>query len=152
MKRSSPLISRTPLRRYTPLRAKGEPRPARPVSVPDAVRRLLVARSGGRCELELPGCWVEAVEAHHRISRKMGGRAGAGKRGHDRVSNLIHCCQPCHGWVTGRPAESYGAGWSLREGQDPAQVPVVFGADVASARLVFLDDLGGVHPYEAAAA
>lgn len=148
MKRRARLRARTPLVRRTPLVARGELEPRRnKPAVPDDVRAALRARSGGVCELRLPYCLGAASEAHHRITRKMGGRSAAGKRGADRLSNLIHCCPYCHGWVTARPKESYDAGWSLREGQDPALVPVVFGTD-----LVYLADDGRVAPFEAVGA
>lgn len=149
LRNTSPLVRRTPLASGTGLtRASGTEKPSRrpAPSTSDGARALVVQRSGGLCELGLPGCWRRACEVHHRITRKAGGRSGAGRRGADRVSNLMHVCGPCHRWVTGRPAESYGAGWSLREGADPALVPLVLGG--ADPRLAYLGDDGRVHDDE----
>lgn len=146
MRRRSVLRARSRLVRRTPLRLRRAVRPA-PADLTDEVgfdvRLRVFIRSGGFCEARLAGCGHIAVEIHHRVSRKVGGRHGAARRRHDRLSNLLHLCPPCHRWVTGHPAESYVAGWSLREHLAPAQEPVLY-RGVAS----FLDDRGAVVGYE----
>lgn len=135
MKRNTPLKARNPLRGKKPGAAK-RPRDTGP---PKETRQLLAARSGGMCEI----CGTaRAVDPHHRLGRKAGGTR---RPWVNRLSNIIHACRSCHQQVTdtnGRRVEFEVAGWLLREGQDPLQVPVrlaVWGP-------VVLDDCGGFTP------
>lgn len=162
--RKTPLRAKTPLVRRTPLRqvsekkaatgqvkpalrasapAKRLPTPAVPVDVRDALR----VRSAGWCEIAVPGCYGQATDPAHRVKQGMGGRKGAAKKANDRLSNVLHACRWCHDACHRAPAEAYRWGWMLREGQVPSQEPVLY-----RGRLVFLDDAGGVHDYEAGAA
>jgi hypothetical protein len=100
-------------------------------------------RSGGRCEMGIEGCWGTARELHHRITRKSGGRHHAARVRSDRPSGLLHGCGCCHLVVTDHPKFAYTNGWSLREGQDPSQEPVLYRGD-----LVYLDDAGQIHNFE----
>lgn len=76
-------------------------------------RRLVYARSGGRCER----CGRRATEWHHRKNRSQGGLWAA--------SNGIHACSECHRWFTGNPDEACDWGWSVRRFGDPTTQPVV---------------------------
>ena len=107
---SSRLQRRTPLRRYTPLGGSM-------TTVPADVRAALRERSGGRCEVVLPGCWVTAVDAHHRALRKGGGRCGPARELSDRLSNLLHVCRFCHDAIHARPAAA-GEGGRLLKGYE----------------------------------
>jgi hypothetical protein len=100
-------------------------------------------RSGGFCEMGIEGCWGTARELHHRITRKSGGRHHAARVRSDRPSGLLHGCGCCHLVVTDHPKFAYTNGWSLREGQDPSQEPVLYRGD-----LVYLDDAGQKHRFE----
>lgn len=111
------------------------------------VRAVLLARSAGWCEMRLTGCLGRGSEAAHRLARKAGGRKRAGRAANDRPSNALWSCRACHAWSEAQPASSYELGLMLREGQEPTQVPVLY-----RGRLVWLDDLGGVHDFEAGAA
>jgi hypothetical protein len=86
----------------------------------------LAERSEGRCEMQLPGCWVWATDPCHRIGTKAGGRQGEAATHHDRLSNVLHGCRPCHDWQTGTgnrlPAEAKG--YVLREHRDTLAEPV----------------------------
>lgn len=53
--------------------------------MPDA-RDAVRARSGGRCEVRMPGCSVVATGMHHRY---MKGRI-------DTIENLLDVCAECH--------------------------------------------------------
>ena len=80
-------------------------------------RITLAVRSGGFCEI----CYVApATNWHHRKNRSQGGR--------NELSNAMHLCGSgttgCHGRVTENPAEAYQFGWSVRSGQNPAEVPI----------------------------
>lgn len=98
-------------------------------------RELVYARSGGWCEIALPGCTRRATEWHHRLNRSHGGRWEA--------SNGLHLCSRCHLAVTntdGNRAEYERCGWvvSDRSGRAPITVPVQH----AVHGLVLLDNSG----------
>ncbi|MFY1686434.1 hypothetical protein [Plantactinospora sp. WMMB782] len=172
MKRGAPLKTFTPLVRKTPLRRVSEKKAAdggnrfstldekpteslsKPMkraryvpAVPVNVKVALAVRSGGRCEIAIPGCTGTATDPAHRLKRGMGGRKGAAKAAADRLSGLMHACRRCHSHTHANPAEAYSAGWMLREGQEPTQVSVLY-----RGRMVWLDDAGQVHDYSAGAA
>lgn len=162
MKRRTPLQTFTPLVRKTPLPSGGKPlartrlrsvspklaaqpkkqKRATP-AVPPAVRKRLTKRSKGLCEIGLHVCTGTATDPQHRITQKNGGRRGAAKVHHDRLSNLLHACRPCHQHITGEPFESYQTGWSCKEGADTAAEPVLMRGVV-----VLLADDGRVIPFK----
>lgn len=101
-------------------------------------RKLVYARSGGWCEVRIPGvCLGRGMSWHHRKNRSQGGTWAA--------SNGLHCCGDgvtgCHGALTnpprGRKAEFQGSGWIVPSHADPAEVPVWI-----AGRLVYLTDSG----------
>ncbi len=137
-------LRRTRLRQVSPKRAAQPKKSSRSRSaVPDAVRRKLAKRSKGLCEAGTHLCVGVAREAQHRITQKGGGRHGEAKVYHDRLSNLLHCCTPCHRHITKEPFLSYEAGWSCKEGSATTDEPVLM-----RGVLVLLDDNGGVFPFE----
>lgn len=81
-----------------------------------AVRRLVLARSGGACE----GCGrVVGLELHHRLFRSRGGLGGP--------ENALALCGfgntgGCHGRA--HSGAGPGLGWAVSAGADPAEVPV----------------------------
>lgn len=150
----TPLRSRTALVRHVGLAKVSAKRAGTPAkryrpqpAVPADVRKTVADRSGGWCEIQLPGCLGEALHVHHRITTKFGGRHGAAKVEHDRLSDLLHACWLCHHVVTSPPASLpvYDLGLCLKESQIPTQVPVL----LYRGRAVFLDDAGEVHEFEA---
>lgn len=156
---TKPLTASKPLERKTGLAQVGRKRreaadtagkPVKPAlttrhkpAVPAEVLTILIARSGGRCEIGLHGCTGVGTDPAHRISRKAGGRKGAAAERHNRASNVLWACRTCHHWGHARPAEAYELGLMLREHQVPTQEPVV-----RRGKLVYLDDEGGVHEFE----
>jgi len=130
---------------------KDAPKPRRrQPAVPAAVRAALKARSGGGwCEIGMTGCTRAGTDPSHRITVKNGGRKGAAKARHDRLSNLLWACRPCHDWVTAHPKASKAeqVGWALEEWQEPTQCPVL-----RRGELVYLADDGDVIPFEEACA
>lgn len=116
-------------------------RAARP-AVPAATKRSLAERSGGLCEAWLPGCLGKATDAHHRINTQAGGRHGAAKLEHDRLSDLLHLCRSCHTRVTnpvGEERVEYELhGLILRQHENPAMTSVVLGR--ARGRVWLSDD------------
>lgn len=136
LKRLTPLTAKSPLRRNAWLRevspkraasAGNAAKPNRPQpAVSAATRKALAARSGGWCEMALPGCAGRAADPAHRNGRGMGGRKGAAKELHDRLSNVLHACRRCHETTHWAPAWACRLGLMLRTGQDPAAVPVLY--------------------------
>lgn len=104
-----------------------KPRRRRNTGPSQAVRALVAARSGGVCEW--PGCGVSAVDVHHRLNRKMGGRRGETHALINTAPWLLHACRLHHAYVTSPSGEArqraLAWGWLLTEGQDAARTPVM---------------------------
>ena len=87
-------------------------------------RRLVRERSGGDCEVRIPGvCLGQATNFMHRRGRGQGGPWTA--------SNGLHGCGSgsagCHGWITAHPAQSWRNGWYVKSWQNWASTPVALG-------------------------
>jgi hypothetical protein len=85
-------------------------------------RRIVRERSGGLCEIRLPGLCLQRVGGvHHRLPRSGGGPWCA--------CNLLGACGSgttgCHGWVEGHPALAYALGLKVRRGDDPCPTPAL---------------------------
>lgn len=112
-------------------------------------RRIVRARSGGRCEARLPGCFGRAHTFHHRLRRSQGGPW--------TPSNGLDVCgdgtRGCHGKLTntnGRYDEYRRLGLILRSGDDPYFTPAhIFNAnfDLGCRVELLLDDDGCFTPY-----
>lgn len=81
-----------------------------------AARRVVRARSAGRCEV----CGVRAAtNFHHRLNRSGGGRWDA--------TNGLDLCGSgttgCHGEITTNPKRAREQGWSVPSYADPARTP-----------------------------
>lgn len=78
-------MRRTPLRRMS-----GKKR--REIRERTKLKDVIQQRSGGMCEMRLPGCTSFATEMHERLPRGRGG---------DPLdpSNVIHACAACHMWT-----------------------------------------------------
>lgn len=72
----------------------------------DVTRQDLVDRSGGWCEVAVPGCMGRGDQAHHRLRRSQGGKG--------TLANGLWVCRACHAYVHDHPAESYERGWLIR--------------------------------------
>jgi hypothetical protein len=159
--RKTPLTAKTGLRRSTPLQQgsasmqpgarKNAPRKrvAMKTSAPKpkltpAQKAPLLERSGGWCELRIPGvCVVVGHDVAHRVGEGMGGRKGEAAKENDRLSNVLWACRYCHRHTHDYPATARGHGWMLRRGADPRRSPVFYN----NLRWVLLDDAGGYTPY-----
>lgn len=152
MKRSGPLARTAPLARVgwgrreslVANRQSGRPRP-RDTGPPERVRKLVRARSCGRCEW--PGCGSLAQDMHHRLNRKDGGRHGEMRARLNGAAWLAHCCRYHHDLVTNPVGVdrcyAEASGWLLREGLDARVVPILVGH---SPCLIVFDDSGGWQP------
>jgi hypothetical protein len=139
MPRGKALIRRTPM-----------PRDKYKPAVPVDVRAQLVERSGGLCEIRLPGCHGRGLDPAHRITQKAGGRHGAARLRHDRLSNVIFSCRSCHDWCEDNNTWAHDLGLVLREWQDPTAEPAFlyrYGRTPS-----YLTDDGRVVPFEEACA
>lgn len=121
---AAPLNRRTALARNLLANpSKRSQKPAKPTKAPDipqAVRDVVAARSGGDCEARIKGvCQGRATEMHHRRRRNV-------KPAHT-VPNLLHLCgsRGCHGWITREPAASRGLGWIVSVYSRPESTPVL---------------------------
>jgi hypothetical protein len=75
-----------------------------------ASREIVRARSGGLCEIQVPGkCHTWADEGPHHIEGR-----GMGGGGDHSPENLLDCCQPCHDHAHLNRAEAEAAGWIRR--------------------------------------
>jgi hypothetical protein len=108
-------------------------------AVPAVVRELLIARSGGWCEAQLPMCLGGATDSAHRITQKSGGRHGAAKAAHDVLSNTLDLCRACHRWTHDYPALAKNLGLALDESDNPLECPVAYRGEVR-----YLTDGGAV--------
>lgn len=146
--RRSPLAGGSTLRRTAAIRRTGgralrtpASRPAYTGPTPE-VRALVAGRCGGRCEW--PGCRRAAVDIHHRLNRKNGGRHGAARERINQAGWLLGACRHHHERVTNPVgevrAEVEAMGWLLREHQDALATPVL---TRHRPELVVLDNAGG---------
>lgn len=109
MKRSAPLRRKTALRPYSLKRIGFE-------EELDGMRELVLARSGGRCELGATCCTGLVRDVHHRKNRGQGGT--------NDLVNLLGACRACHDYAHRNPAQAYSLGWLVNSWQDPAAVEV----------------------------
>src|SRR5262249_2875077 len=135
------------LRTARPLR-RGAPLQWRPASVPAETRMAVVVGSRGLGEIGWAKLLVRAVDGHQRLLRKAGGRHGLARQVSDCLSNLLHVCRFCHDWIHLHPAAAGEFGWVLSGGVVAALEPVLY----RDGEPRYLDDLGGVHAFEAVGA
>jgi len=93
-------MKRTPLKRRTPLRARGR-RGAADAAALEKARPLVWTRDGGRCQ-RCGGALHPARWDCHHIGRRRAGHA---------IDNLLALCRRCHRWIHEHPTESREAGF-----------------------------------------
>lgn len=115
-------MRRTEMKRSgAPKRSKAKARPKRsPNEFPDETKRIVRARSGGRCEAISKVCTGTAAHFHHRQSRK---------HKDQRPVNCLHVCSSCHDHIhavdgSGSITKSRLLGWIVPSWADPADIPV----------------------------
>ncbi|MFG1872199.1 hypothetical protein [Micromonospora arborensis] len=150
----SPLAAGAPLQRTAAMRRTGaralrtsagvSRRPKYTGPTPE-VRALVGARCADRCEW--PGCHRPAVDVHHRLNRKNGGRHGAARERINQAGWLLGACRHHHNRVTNPVGETRTEvermGWLLREHQDALTTPVLTRHRPGP---VLLDNRGGWRP------
>jgi len=111
--RTVPLRHTTWLSRTTPLKT-GRPAVSREER---GGKKLVRARSGGWCELQVLGvCWGRGTDFGHRIRRSQGGLWVA--------DGGLFCCRACHMWQDSNPLLSKDFGWELTNRQ-PLSTPAL---------------------------
>lgn len=113
-------------RKSWPRQASNPPtrRPRRDTGPSKAVRDLVKKRADHSCEICGRYLATGEGEVHHRHGRQMGGTR---RPWINLASNLLYLCPTHHLMVTdtkGNRPEYELAGWLVREGIDPAGVPV----------------------------
>jgi hypothetical protein len=109
---------------------------------------LLAGRSIGWCEVAgAEDCTRKACRVHRRIPAPGGRHGTADERERDRLSNLLHVCPRCLAWIEEDESRAMRLGLVLPDEQEPTAVVVWYRTDP-----MLLDDAGGVHPVETAAA
>lgn len=91
----------------------------------DEVVDLVLERAQYSCELD--GAQIgdrRGVDfhVHHRRPRRMGGSQQADT---NAPQNLLILCPDCHSTVESERTAAYAGGWLVRQGADPARVPVL---------------------------
>lgn len=87
---------------------------------PKSVRDIITARANDFCEI----CGVNKPEQiHHRRPRGAGGSKAADT---NQAGNGLAICTDCHAMVESRREFALDRGWLVRQGQSPADVPVVY--------------------------
>lgn len=110
-------MKRTPLRRFTPLKAKTPLRRVEPIgkrsrvkAVPKSIYEQVLARDLGcvaRDTVRDIRCFGR-IDPHHILPRSRGGK--------DTLDDLASLCRAHHEWVHAHPAQSYELGLLRRSG------------------------------------
>jgi hypothetical protein len=86
---------------------------------PKQVRDIITARAKGGCEI----CFFSHPDQiHHRRPRGAGGSKAPDT---NLASNGIAICAACHRMVESNRELAFTNGWLVRQGHDPATVPVL---------------------------
>lgn len=87
---------------------------------PVAVRKMILARAGNRCERCT--AW-NVTDIHHRRPRGAGGSKDPVA---NTAANGVALCRSCHSWCESQRASALTRGWLVRQSQDPRRVPVFY--------------------------
>lgn len=111
-------MKRTGIRRATPLKTGRKQH-----ATEKQCRRLLPIRSGGVCEVQIPGvCTSTAQVPSHRKRRSQSSKAEIWS-----PTNVLHNCLPCELHLTefGATSRVRSFGWTVHPTVAPAAVPVL---------------------------
>lgn len=115
----------------------------RPTGPDKLTVEALYERARGCCELcgiPVQGERGQGHHVHHRRPRRMG---GSQLQDTNEVTNLLLLDAACHDLVERERSTAYEGGWLVRQGADPAAVPVLIRAS-----LMLLTDDGQYRPVE----
>ncbi len=116
-----PLVRKTELARKTALKARAI-RASTPVVSPEekAAKDTVRGRSGGVCEIQVPGvCWGRAKDFSHRIREGQGGPWCP--------RNGLDACRACHEWTHRFPVAARVKRWALKANElDMLDRPVLY--------------------------
>jgi hypothetical protein len=101
---------------------------------PPKVRELIARRADGNCEV--CGAPAQVTQQHHRRPRGSGGSKAPDT---NLASNGLSVHPGCHNWIEGHREEALHFGYLVRQGHNPAEVPVWIGW-----RWVYLTENGGM--------
>lgn len=96
--------------------------PQRREGVSIEVRNAVQQRARFCCERCGVSLGPDAGQVHHRQPRAMG---GSRRPEVNAPQNLVLLCLGCHMWTESRRKQAYLAGWLVRTGFDPANVPIL---------------------------
>ena len=102
---------------------------------PKEVKRQVLSRASGHCERCSHLSFT--YHYHHRRPRGMGGSKADDT---NTAANCVLLCPACHREVESDRVDALRWGWLVRQGCDPAQVPVL-----RRGAWVFLNSEGGLH-------
>src|SRR6185436_5478357 len=140
MKRSELKHGGSQLKSSGPVKARKAGRPSREEA---AGRDLLAARSGGGCEVHVPGnCTGRAQVWSHRKRRSQSSKAEMWS-----LTNGLAGCGPCELYLTDHGSDPMvrANGWTVHPSVDPAAVPVL-----RRGQWVWLTDAGEAIPCDLA--
>ncbi|AIK69329.1 HNH endonuclease [Mycobacterium phage ThreeRngTarjay] len=101
-----------------------------------AVRRLIIDRDQGLCAR----CMYSGAEVHHRRPRGIGGSKDPAT---NAPANGVLLCPSCHRWIESNRDRARQDGWLVRQGQNPADIPVRYRGE-----WVLLREDGSIDRYE----
>lgn len=119
----------------------------RDTGFPKHVLEMLLARSGGDCEIMAMAdefiCKIKGSEAHHRRPKAAGGTR---RPETNYLSNGLMACTSCHRRIHDNPLWARDNGFLVSQYADPAQVPVWWRSkrDGGRKALVLLDNSGTI--------
>lgn len=93
----------------------------RDTGFPPAVKELVWARSGGRCEV--CGEATSDLQHHHRRPRQAGGTR---RPDTNTASNCLLACLMDHNRIESYRSRAYDNGWLVRSMQSPLKTPVLY--------------------------
>ena len=124
LERRTPLQRKGALVRKTPIKARSQLKPGKPLQrtqfvrrapkdpIPASARKAVKERSGGFCELQVPGACIGVASDIDHIKNRV---HCAKDEKHD-LSNLNHACRPCHDWKGANPNAAEERGIYRRNG------------------------------------
>lgn len=118
---------------------------SRKTGFPPYVLELVLARSGGHCEVIATGCQLMTATYHHRRPR---GSGGTRREETNYASNALAVCASCHDRIESRRSWAFENGFLVPQLMNPADEPIWWRCNIRNRRkqFVYLDDFGMIQP------